>query len=356
MDDFKSARMWRVGVRCLLLLGIALPVGTTCHRAHGQERKIRKLAPGVETRVPLKRAAEETNAEHDLIEVIVGHPELDWSPQEFESSSTLYKKAEQILFHRGVWQFEFVHKPLRMVEVDIPQPNGKMHRKKIWYLMYRIVNPGQHLTPVLGENKRLPSGDVLHKEQYDKIEAVDRSEQMLASIGPHRFVPTFLLRTFDNAELKIDDKTVQYMDQIIPAARQRIYERERPPCSFGEFYDSSQISAEPIPVSTDQKEISRWGVATWMDIDPEIDYLTIQIMGLTNAYRWVDPEGVFKQGDVPGSGREFKFKTLQLNFHRPGDALDEREDEIRQGVEGHPKYQWLYRPTPNNFEPVHPNS
>ena len=28
--------------------------------------------------------------------------------------------------------------------------------------------------------------------------------------------------------------------------------------------------------------------------------------------------------------------------------------EIRQRVEGHPKYQWLYRPAPNNFEPVHP--
>ena len=77
-------------------------------------------------------------------------------------------------------------------------------------------------------------------------------------------------------------------------------------------------------------------------------------MGLTNAYRWVDPSGAFQPGDAPANGRKFEYKTLQLNFHRPGDALDEREDEIRLGVEGHPKYQWLYRPTPNNFEPVHP--
>ena len=88
MDDFKSARLWRTGVRCLLLLGIALPFGTTFHRADGQERKIRKLAPGGETRVSLKRADEATNAEHDLIDVVVGHPELDLAPQEFESTRT----------------------------------------------------------------------------------------------------------------------------------------------------------------------------------------------------------------------------------------------------------------------------
>jgi len=330
---------------CGLLLTIA---------AQAQEQKIRKLAPGVETHVPLKRAESETHAEHDIVEVIVGHPELEWAPEEFESSSTLYQKAEKILFHRGVWQFQFVHKPLRLIEVDIPQPDGKMRRKKIWYLMYRIINPGQHLTPVLGKDKPLPSGDLLHKGQYEYIEAVDKYDEMLSAIGPHRFVPTFLLRTFENAELKIDKKTVQYMDQIIPAAREKIYQREQPPCPFEEFYDSSQISAAPIPVSTDRDEISRWGVATWSDIDPEIDYFTVQIMGLTNAYRWVDPVGAFQPGDEPGTGRKFEFKTLQLNYYRPGDALQEREDEIRLGVEGHPKYEWLYRPTPNAFEPVHP--
>ena len=85
-----------------------------------------------------------------------------------------------------------------------------------------------------------------------------------------------------------------------------------------------------------------------------IYFLTIQIMGLTNAYRWVDPQGAFQKGKPPTTGRKYEYKTLQLNFHRPGDALDEREDEIRLGVEGHPKYQWLFRPTPNTFEPVHP--
>ena len=90
------------------------------------------------------------------------------------------------------------------------------------------------------------------------------------------------------------------------------------------FYDSSQISASPIPISTGRDEISRWGVATWSDIDPEIDYLTIQIMGLTNAYRWVDPDGAFRKGTPPATGRKYEYKTLQHNFNRPWNALYER--------------------------------
>ncbi len=354
MDDSRialpmnAATLFVCGV-CVCLSGFLL-----VKNGSAQEQKIRKLAPGVETYVPLKRAENETYAEHDVVEVIVVYPDREWVPEEFESSGTLYTKAENILFHRGVWQFQFVHKPLRLIEVDIPQPNGKMRRKKIWYLMYRVINPGQHLTPVRGEDKTLPSGELLHKGQYETIEPVDTHDEMMSTIGPHRFVPTFLLRTFDDADLKIDATTVQYMDQVIPAAREKIYQRERPPCTSEAFYDSSQMSAEPIPVSTERDEISRWGVATWSDIDPEIDYLTIQIMGLTNAYRWIDPAGAFQQGDDPATGRTYEYKTLQLNFHRPGDALDEREDEIRLGVEGHPKYEWLYRPTPNAFEPVHP--
>ena len=357
MDDSRIALSDRVIMVCrvtLFVLAVLLQRDSTSGQEQVAKKKIRKLAPGVETYVPLKRAEDETNAEHDIVEVIVGHTEREWSPEEFESSATLFAQSEKILFHRGIWQFQFVHKPLRMIEVDIPQPDGKMRRKKIWYLMYRIINPGKHLTPVRGNEKVLPSGEILHKGQYDTIKAVDRYEEMVSNIGPHRFVPTFLLRTFENAELKINEKTVQYMDQIIPAAREKIYRRERPPCSFDEFYDSSRMSAAPIPVSTGRDEISRWGVATWSDIDPEIDFLTIQIMGLTNAYRWVDPQGAFQKGKPPTTGRKYEYKTLQLNFHRPGDALDEREDEIRLGVEGHPKYQWIFRPTPNTFEPVHP--
>ena len=113
----------------LVYLAVLLPAIGSTAQEQLPKKKIRKLAPGVETYVPLKRAEDETHAEHDIVELIVGHPEREWSPEEFESSATLYFRAEKILFHRGIWQFQFVHKPLRMIEVDIPQPDGKMRRK-----------------------------------------------------------------------------------------------------------------------------------------------------------------------------------------------------------------------------------
>jgi len=34
----------------------------------------------------------------------------------------------------------------------------------------------------------------------------------------------------------------------------------------------------------------------------------------------------------PGPGRDILSKTLQLNFWRPGDTVNEVEDEVRYGV------------------------
>jgi hypothetical protein len=57
--------------------------------------------------------------------------------------------------------------------------------------------------------------------------------------------------------------------------------------------------------------------------------------------------------DPPLAGRRFYRKTLQLNFWRPGDEIDEHEEEIRFGVpldkadlydsEEGVAYRWVYR-------------
>ena len=73
-------------------------------------------------------------------------------------------------------------------------------------------------------------------------------------------------------------------------------------------------------------------MATWTDIDQRTDRFSIYVQGLTNAYRWEDPQGAFQAGADPMTGRRFTYKTLQLNFWRAGDAIDPREDEIRFGV------------------------
>ncbi|MEK6249419.1 MAG: hypothetical protein N2C12_14655, partial [Planctomycetales bacterium] len=237
----------------------------------------RILAPGVETTIPLQRAEEETADLHEIVELSIGVPGLEWQPQEFAKSNTLYSKSQDVIFRRGVWQLQITFKPPRLIKVDIPQEDGKMKSKVIWYMVYRITNPGSHMTPEQAADERFHEGK-------HSIKEVDSGSEMFASVGEHRFVPTFLLRTFTTEELAVNKDTVQYTDQIIPAARRAIYLRERPNCRFKEFFDTVQISGTPIPVSSERDEISRYGVVTWMDIDPRIDYFSIQIMGLTNAY------------------------------------------------------------------------
>jgi hypothetical protein len=85
-------------------------------------------------------------------------------------------------------------------------------------------------------------------------------------------------------------------------------------------------------LSNDRLDHSVWGFATWEDIDSRIDFFSIYVGGLTNAFRFVDVPGAFKVGDPPLKGREFADKTLQLNFWRPGDNRYEHEKELRFGV------------------------
>ena len=97
-----------------------------------------------------------------------------------------------------------------------------------------------------------------------------------------------------------------------------------------------------------------WGVATWEDIDPNIDFFSIYVGGLTNAYQWTDPRGRLQAGRPPGTGRQFAHKTLQLNFWRPGDESEPERagNPLRRRPRAGPTsttssegvaYRWVYR-------------
>ena len=106
---------------------------------------------------------------------------------------------------------------------------------------------------------------------------------------------------------------------------------------------------KPIPVSTPEDDRSVWGVVTWEDVDPRIDFFTVDVKGLSSAYRWEDPEGAFKAGDKPATGRKLTQKTLQLNFWRPGDEFTADEQPVYLGHDpknseaGKVDYQWIFR-------------
>jgi hypothetical protein len=288
----------------------------------------RHLAPGVLTTIPPSFAPEDTVSTHDLVE-IRANPALQWNPEFLAVSDTLYGMANAVKFRRDIWCLEFSFKPLRMVEVDVPLPSGGTQRKLVWYLVYRVRNTGQVLEPVRADD------------------GVFTAE--LKQNGPIRFLPQFVLESQDR--LPSGERTsIAYLDRVIPAADAAIAEREQP---GQKLLNSVQMAEQLIPASGGRIDKGVWGVATWTDVDPRIDFFSIYVGGLTNAYRWVDTPGAYRPGDFPGKGRTFARKMLQLNFWRPGDELLQGERELRYGVPigkadlygvaPGVAYRWVYR-------------
>jgi hypothetical protein len=278
--------------------------------AASERRGFRRVAPGVEITISPDRKEEETFAVHDVTELVKGVPDLKWQPKESPGTRTLYEMATDTVFRQNVWGLEISFKPVRMIYVDIPQDSGKMQRKLIWYMVYHVKNPGGHLVP-----EKTADGTYAIKKVDAKV----------------TFHPHFVLEAheFDKA----------YLDRLIPVAIPVIQAKEDP---NRRLLNSEEMGEREIAVSTAKLDKSVWGVATWEDVDPRIDFFSVYIQGLTNAMRWEDAKD-FKPGDPPGKGRVVTQKTLMLNFWRPGEEYLESERIIQYGIPGKVDYAWVYR-------------
>ncbi len=255
----------------------------------------RQLAAGVLVTIPPDVQATDTVSVDNLMELAAADAGFNF--------------AKDVRFRRDIWYLEFSFKPVRMVWIDVPQADGHMKRKLVWYLLYSVTNRGDGLTSV---------------QQPDKTFQVQPVQK------PVRFIPEFVLRANDT---EIDR---EYAEHIVPLAIGPIETRERP---GQKLFTSATMPKEDIPVGE-----TRWGVAMWENIDPRVDFFSIFVGGLTNAYRWKDqPEGYRPGQDPIAKGRRFVRKTLKLNFWRPGDEYDEVESEIRYGIPGQVDYEWVYR-------------
>lgn len=233
--------------------------------------QFRKLAPGVEKTITPDRQDDEAYSRHDVVELLKVNPGFDW--------------AKDVRFNHPVWDLEFTFKPMRMIETDVPDETGRLRRKLVWYLVYRVKNMGP---------------------------------------DPVDFNPWFVLESADGKK--------RYPDRLIPVAIAGIQRREDP---RRKLLNSVEIAGE-IPSSADGIDRSVWGVVTWEDIDPRVDQLALYVSGLSSAYRWQD--------DVQADKRTFVHKTLKLNFWRPSDEFYEHESEIRLGSpDGKVDYEWVYR-------------
>ncbi|MGD9721901.1 MAG: hypothetical protein AB7O59_10695 [Pirellulales bacterium] len=286
-------------------------LSTAALPATGGRGPYRVLAPGVEITIAPDRHEEETVSTHDIVEILKGIPGLDEKPKLSPSTQSLREMATATEFRRDIWCLEFTFKPVRMIWVDVPQPSGAMERKLIWYMIYHVRNTGGHLSPV---------------RQADGTHVIQHSERDV------RFFPTFVLESHEYRK--------SYLDRVIPVAIAAIEQREDP---NRKLLNSVEVGARKIPVSHGLVDRSVWGVVTWEDVDPRVDYFSVAVAGLSNAYQWIDPADGYQAGDPPTTGRQLLAKTLVLNFWRPGDRLAEDRRQVIYGIPGQVDYLWVYR-------------
>jgi hypothetical protein len=324
----KNSPRWQSSRRALataLMLTTGLAI---CSLVASAAPADRPFAPGVVTTIPPDFAPDETVSTHDIVE-IHGNPAVRWKPELLSESRTLDGMSKDVKFRRDVWSLEFSFKPLRMISLDVRQPNGSVQKKNIWYMVYAVKNTGKIMTPVAGQ---------------DGVYSVAPGQG-----GPIRFIPSFILKSQDR-EATGGEINKEYLDRVIPGAYEAIRAREahdRP------LLNSAQMATQLIPVSDDRADRSVWGYVTWEDIDPRIDFFSIYVGGLTNAYQWTDPPGAYQPSDPPAEGRQYVRKVLQFNFWRPGDEFGKDESSIRYGVAPGKAdlygvtpgvaYRWVYR-------------
>ncbi|MEZ6108575.1 MAG: hypothetical protein R3B96_21445 [Pirellulaceae bacterium] len=279
-----------------------------------QSETPRRLAPGVLRVVePDLRVEEAVGAARPLIDL----PISEFQPQTLPLSDTAAVRMLSAPLKRDIWGVEFGYLPLRMIEADVPQPTGKMQRKTIWYLVFRIAFDGQVMTfgsetDALGNRLDVPEVTDVANSKLDEI----------------RLFPSFVLRA-SVVDPETGEVTMkEYLDRIMPTVVDQVRNEEDPAVPLA---TTVSISSTPIYTRNDgfSERVEYWGVATWEDVDPRTDYATVQVQGLTNAFRVIEGDGE----------KEFSFKTLQLNFYRPGDEYVEVADRIRPGIPLVDKYQ-----------------
>ena len=230
---------------------------------------------------------------------------LTWSPPDFPDGRPFYESgtrslqemAKNVTLRRDIYALEFSFKPMRQIEIDVPQPTGRMAKKMIWYLVFRLRYKGGDLRP---KGDTQGSGGPTYSLLYPQIEGI--------SFSGRRCFPLLTLRS--------ENYDKEYLDRVIPTAHDKIVEREK---IYVKVHNTVELTTVPIPNSKDPNDPGIWGLATWEDVDPRIDFFSVFVYGLTNAIQMTD------------GGEQLK-KVLHLTFFRPGDTIRMLDDKIRFGV------------------------
>lgn len=268
------------------------------------------LAKGV-----LKKIPNDMNP-RDMFSLPMPLPDLKaakFAPKTISNDQTLFGQSRRvIMFRDNVWQYEFSFTGLRQAKLKIPRSDGRAVEKNVWYLVYQVRDMGKTMT--FEQVKQNPDFDhMINDLRQDKPIAPEKK----------KFLPRFTLEGWvvSNAANRTEANKyskVSYRDEIDPAVLAQIQQRED---KNQKLLDTHQMSKVKIPLAKTEADPGVWGVAIWEDVDPRIDYVSVYVKGLTNAFRLGK--------DIKGDTR---LKTLQLNFYRPGDTVGEDDDYVDFGI------------------------
>ncbi|MDR1480505.1 MAG: hypothetical protein LBJ00_16360 [Planctomycetaceae bacterium] len=300
--------------------------------------------------------------------------------------------ARNVRFTRDIWCLQFSFKPLRVINIDVPNKNGMLDKKTVWYLVYNVKNMGPADIASVVKTQKITSGDqtstltsteytikkhgsigtgvdkptdrpqiadVEKKSNYAADETFNITGDTYAELqnlkGTYvprngedraiRFIPQFILasdrvvlNTFSEVDsatgkavFKTEEERQVYVDRFLPLAIPAIMRRE----------GMKAVPENSVSISNKQIKSNEdyWGIAMWVDVDPRINKFSVYVSGLTNAYKWedVDPKNV-----TPGQGRKMERKVLKTNWWRKGDKYSIDNDQFQTGQTGGVDYEWIF--------------
>lgn len=266
----------------------------------------RKFAAGVLNEIPSQLDV------RDSFSLPMTLPGVKAEQHQLETDSvgqTLFGMSERVILYRDVYQYDFAFTGLRQIRVPVVDVNGNNRNKNYWYMIYRVRDL----------NETLSYEEVKSKFEFNQPSQVLKKGKPLDD-KDRLFLPRFSLEGWVYLPTEKEYRRVAFRDTVSPAVVRTIRMQEDPRMAL---LDGVQMSKAKIPKVSPDSDVGLWGVAVFEDVNPYIDYVSVHVSGLTNAYRVKRAED---------DSISFKRKTLQLNFWRPGDNLEEEKDPLTFGI------------------------